>query len=83
MTGALRSKSERHDAIVAFLMEIPIEDIRDMLQQPDELDRRLSEAVPDYTFGEFIVALKDTADRQQHDADALLAEAGRLKVDKD
>lgn len=82
MAGALRSKAERHDAIVEFLAAIPIERIRDMLQQPGELDRRLSEKVRDYTFGEFVAALKEVADRQQHDADALLAEAERLAAEK-
>ena len=78
MTETSGNRSQRHDAIVAFLMTIPIEQLRDQLQKPDEFDRRLAAEVGDYSFGEFVVALKETADRQQRDADELLAEAKRL-----
>ncbi|KAB0678066.1 hypothetical protein [Aureimonas leprariae] len=80
MTDALGSRSQRHAAIVTYLMAIPIEDIRDMLKQPGDLEDRLREHVPDFSLGEFVAALKEVADRQQHEADDLLAEAERLSA---
>ena len=42
MTGALRSMTERHDAVVDVLRAIPIEELRDMVREPEELDRRIA-----------------------------------------